>query len=284
MKISRKLLFFIPSLIVLSGISLGPLIYAFITSFQNYNIAKPEEIGRFIGIKNYLDILDDQYFIESLKTTLLIVVPAVIVEFVLGLALGSLLSQKIKGKRYIFSFIMIPTFLAPVVVGLVWLFMLHPSFGVLTQVLNALGISGIVFLGDPSIAPFVITLIDIWQWTPFMALVFHTGILSLPPEVLMAAEVDGASMGQKFRHVTLPMLMPICTVMLILRAIDAWRIFDKIWILTGGGPGMSTETAAIYAYRVNFRWWNIGYGAALATTLLIMVGLYSLVSYSKLKR
>jgi len=287
-KIPEKYLFLFPALIVIFAISLWPFLYAIYMSFTCYDVAKPEEQGKFLGLANYWNLLHDEHFIISLEKTFLIVLPAVVIEFVLGLAIAALLTSKEvaeRARKYLTPFIIIPTMLAPVVVGLVWLFMLHPTFGILTQALHSLGLFiGKSLLGDPSTAPLVIILMDIWEWTPYMAVVFQAGILSLPQEIFEAAEVDGASSWRKFCNVTLPMLKPLILVILVLRTADAWRMFDAVWIMTGGGPGMATEVSSIFAYRVNFRWWRLGYGSSLVILLFLFIFIFSVITYLKLSK
>ena len=158
--------------------------------------------------------------------------------------------------------------IAPVVVGMIWRFFLMPSFGVLTVYLNRLGLFEETSVFSGSITAFgALIIIDIWEWTPFIMLIMLAGLTALPQEPIEAATIDGASRWQIFRHIQLPMLAPLIVVAVMLRAIDASKVFDTIYVLTGGGPGNATEVISTFAYRTNFVRWDLGYGAAVCLVL-----------------
>ncbi len=158
--------------------------------------------------------------------------------------------------------------IAPVVVGMIWRFFLMPSFGVITVYLNRLGFfNETSIFSDPITAFAALMIIDIWEWTPFVMLIMLAGLSAMPKEPIEAATVDGASRWQVFRHVELPMLKPLIVIALLLRTIDASKIFDTIYVLTGGGPGNATEVITTFAYRTSFIKWDLGYGASICLVL-----------------
>jgi multiple sugar transport system permease protein len=191
---------------------------------------------------------------------------------VLGLLIAVLFNQPLPYRRIVLSLFIIPTMLAPVVVGLIWRFIFYPQYGILSVFLNKLGLfTEVTIFSKPGSALTVILLVDIWEWTPFLGLVFLSGLMSLPQEPFEAARIDGASDFQLFTKVTIPMLKPLLFVGFIFRLIDAIKIFDIVYILTFGGPGGTTEVVNLYIYRLNFKYWNLGYGAAPAVLIVFLM-------------
>jgi multiple sugar transport system permease protein len=195
------------------------------------------------------------------------------VEFVLGFAIALLLYSQIQKRRVILTLMLVPMMLAPVAVGLMWKLLLQGEFGMLTHYLRAAGLlaQNTSMLGDPNLALPAIMAIDVWQWTPFVTLIMLAGLLSLPRDPFEAALMDGAGRVRIFFDITLPLLRPIIALVILLRSIDAFKEFDKIFILTGGGPGNATELLSIYAYRINFKNWDLGYGAVCAFMIYLVV-------------
>lgn len=267
--------FLLPCFIVILFLIAFPFVYSLILSFSSWNLTRAYAGRVFIGLDNYKSILfDDPRFWTILGNTFVMVGSVVSIEFFAGLGLALLLSRKIPmRRRKVFSvFFLIPMLLVPVVVGLIWRLLYHTAYGLLNFFLRFFRISpGIDWLGDPSAAFFSIIISDIWQWTPFMFLILLGGLLSLPKEPYEVAQLDGASTSQIFWYITLPLMKSIITVVLLLRTIDAFKIFDKIWVLTQGGPGLATENMPLYIYYTSFRYFNMGYGAALSYILLFIV-------------
>jgi multiple sugar transport system permease protein len=192
-----------------------------------------------------------------------------------------LLFHVIERRRLVLTLLLIPMMLAPVAVGLIWKLLLQGDFGMVTYYLRQTGLLAIrdALLSDAGAVLPTIILIDLWQWTPFVTLVMLAGLLSLPREPFEAALMDGARPLQIFRDVTLPLLRPIIALVLLLRGIDAFKEFDKVFILTGGGPGTATELLSIYTYRVNFKSWDLGYGATCAFMVYLVVLILCAVFY-----
>ena len=223
----------------------------------------------------------DPIFWHSFTLTVAFVAGVVAVEFVLGFALALLFRHQLRRQGIVLTLFLIPMMLAPVAIGLIWKLLLQGDFGMLTYYLRAVGIIDLrtALLSDPDLVLATIMLIDVWQWTPFVTLVLLAGLLSLPREPYEAAVMDGARPWQIFRDVTLPMLRPIIALVILLRAIDAFKEFDKVFILTGGGPGIATELLSIYTYRMSFKDWDLGYGAACAFMVYLVVLIMCSVFY-----
>lgn len=237
--------------------------------FLNYT--QPAKNGQFIGFDNYRKAVFDENFLHSVRVTLLFLIVALPLEFLLGLAVAVLLSYHLWLKRFVLPLLLIPMILAPIVVGLTARLNLNPVFGLIGVFLRDIGLARNGLLSSGTSAFFTIVAVDVWQWTPFLTMIFIAAILGMPREPFEAAEVEGANRWHIFRHITLPLLRPIIIVALLLRLTDAFKTFDQVFIMTGGGPGASTELATIFAYKVNFASWNLGYGSAVVA-LLFFIG------------
>ena len=258
-----------PVLVFLLIVAIAPMTLAIVDSFRELSLTSLTKRGQFIGLDNYRDLIaTDSKFYAAIAHTAIFMAVVVPVEFVLGLMIALWLNREFAGRRLVLTIIMIPTMIAPVVVGMIWRFFLMPSFGVLTVYLNRIGLfeDTSVFSG-PVTAFGALMIIDIWEWTPFIMLIMLAGLSAVPRAPIEAATLDGASRWQILRHIELPMLVPLIIIALMLRAIDASKIFDTIHVLTGGGPGNATEVIATFAYRTNFLTWNLGYGAAVCLVL-----------------
>jgi len=260
-------------MVILMSITLVPFLFALNLSFRAYSLARPGYEGQFIGLDNFRQLLnDDPLFWKSIFITLRFVIVVVTVELFLGLGIATLLNQKIWGRRFFTSIIIVPMMIAPVVVGLIWRFLLNAEFGIVSYFIKKLGIHlerGL--LGSTDTALPTVMFIDIWQWTPFMTLIMLAALQALPREPVEAAQIDGASSIQIFRYITLPLIKPLIFVAILLRSIDSFKLFDTVFILTGGGPSFATELASIYAYRINFKYWNMGYGSSIVLILFLIV-------------
>jgi len=275
-------LFHLPTLITLFAITMVPFVYVVILSFRAYSLAIPRFHGQFVGLTNYAKLLfSDNRFWGSLSITAEFCLVVVSIELILGMGIATLLNQKIRGRRIFTCLIMIPMMLAPVTVGLIWRFLLNAEFGIVSYFLKISGIDlKLGLLGAKETALFTVMFIDIWEWTPFMTLVMLAGLRSVPLEPVEAARIDGATGLQVFRYIALPLIKPLIVVAILLRSIDSFKIFDQVYILTGGGPGSTTELASMYAYRITFKNWNMGYGAAVVLMLFLIVLLFTNFFYS----
>jgi len=260
-----------PAIAILLALNLFPLIYDIFLSLVNWQIRFAGSQPTFAGASNFATVVTDPRFYNDVGVTLALIAVVVPVENFLGLGLAMLLSRKIRGSRVIGSIIIMPLALSSAVAGMIWSILLFCSFGPVDSILELLGIWRTCAnpLWNYPIQSIMVA--DIWQWTPFFFLIFLAGLSSLPREPLEAAQVDGASAYQTFRHVTLPMLAPVMGVGVILRMMDVFQTFGVPYILTGGGPGVTSETIALYIYRAGLGFFNLTYAAALALVLLVVV-------------
>ena len=263
-------LWLLPMLLFLFVVELWPFLVMLDQSVHYLSYTQPAANGQFIGLDNYRKAMHDDDLFHGVSVTLLYMLIALPVEFLLGLALAALISSHLTLKRIVVPLMLIPMVLAPVVVGLVARLNLNPDFGLLGIMLRELGFAPEGLLGSPLKAFFTIVAVDVWQWTPFVVMIFLAAIIGMPREPFEAAIIDGATRWQIFRRITLPLLRPIIGVVLLLRLTDAFKVFDQVFIMTGGGPGAATELLTIFAYKVNFVFWNLGYGSAVVALLFFI--------------
>lgn len=256
-----------PAVLLLAGFTLIPLVRTFYLGFTS--VAYGRDVT-WIGLGNYGQLLADSLFWVALGQTFVFAALAVAGELMLGFAIALLLWGEVSRWRAVFrTLFMIPMVLSPVVVGITWRALLNPNFG---WVNHLLGIPGFQWLSDPDRALYTLAAVDVWQWTPFMFVILLSGLQGVPGDVLEAAEVDGASPVRRFVDVVWPLMLPFTVVAVLLRAIDAFKIFDLVYNLTGGGPGTATETISFYLYRIAFRQFDLGYAAAVSVVLSLIVG------------
>jgi multiple sugar transport system permease protein len=279
-----------PVIIFLAIVSLVPVLIALTDSFREMSLTALYDRGLFIGLDNYRRALSvDSNLFHSLLLTAVFILLAVPLEFVVGLAIAVLLNREFLARRIWVTVLLIPTMIAPVVVGMIWRFMLMPSFGFLTYQFNQLGLFDEVPVFSNSYSAFLaLVLVDVWEWTPFMMLFMLAGLFAMPQDPIEAAHIDGASRWQVFRYIQLPLLRPMIILALLFRTIDASKTFDIIHVLTEGGPGNSTELVSVYAFRTSFVTWDLGVGAAVClligfVSLLVASIFYKIVTHETAK-
>jgi multiple sugar transport system permease protein len=274
-----------PLLTVLAGIVLYPLAYAFWTSFQSFRLSRPDRMS-FTGWDNYLWVLRDDQFHLALRNSFIYTGVAVPLELVIGLVISLALMSITIGRGLARTLIVIPMMLAPVAMGLMWKFLYNDQLGLINHTIRSLGLSdtGIPWLTDPSLALFSVIAVEIWATTPIMVILLAAGLSTIPQELYEAGRIDGASGVQNFRYVTLPLLQPIILVALLLRGMDAFRVFDLIYILTQGGPANRTDVLSYYLYRLNFVNLNVGRASAGAFLMLLLLTIMALVLMKFLKQ
>ncbi|HXI42976.1 MAG TPA: sugar ABC transporter permease [Bryobacteraceae bacterium] len=249
-----------------------PLGYSVVTSFREFPLG---QAPAFVGLQNYRSLVADANFRSSLGTTLVFTIAATGIEFVLGLALALLLKQEFTFQGIIRSSLIVPMAIAPVVVGIIWRLLYNADVGLFSFAAQALTGHSVSVLSSTTLALPALILVDVWEWTPFMFLLLLAGIQSLPQEPFEAARVDGASVWNIFLHLTMPMLRPVIVVALLIRALDAFTVFDQVFVLTQGGPGTATEVATLMVYKTAFRFSQFGYAASMAVALLVLVMFFS---------
>jgi multiple sugar transport system permease protein len=262
--------FLLPSFIVIAFITLFPFIYSVFLSFMQYNPVRPWYGMNFVRLRNYAEILTDKTVWNSFKVTILFVIGAVTIEFILGFAIALLFNRDIPGKRVFRSIILIPMILTPVVVGLVWKYTLNHNFGVIQIWTTRLGLD-FEWHHVKKTALLTMIFVDVWEWTPFIFLIILAGLMAVPQEIIEMARIDGASGLSLLFRVLVPIIKKVILICVILRMVDAVRVFDTIWVLTRGGPSRATEVYTVHVFREGFQFMNIGYAAALSLVLLVVV-------------
>lgn len=269
--------FLAPAVLTLFIIGIYPTIFALVTSFRRYNIARPREGFPFVGFENYASVLSDSTFWASLFLTAKFYITVLPIEIVLGLMIALLLHKPGMGflKSLARVTLVVPLATTYAVVGLIGRLIFNGDFGVANWFLDVLGIGGIDWLGSQSGAFAAIAIMDIWQWTPFCALIFLAGLSMVPGEIEEAARLETSSKLSLLRFVQLPYLMPGLTALLILRSADVLKLFDMVFVMTRGGPGSATDLVSIYIQRIGFRVFDLGTASAQAILLLIITILLS---------
>lgn len=280
----RPFLFVLPALALMVAVALYPLASTVWLSFHDE--LPIFGISRFVGLSHYVELWRDPRFWHSLSNTLYFTVISVTLEVILGLGAALLLQQVFPARGLVRALVLMPWFIPTVVAARLWEWIYNPQLGVLNFLLRESGLSadGFNWLGYPSLALHAAILADVWKTAPFAALLILAGLQTIPPDLYRAARVDGAGPVQVFGHITLPLLIPVLGITGLFRTLDAMRVFDIVYVLTGGGPANTTETLSIYAYRLSFQTLQFGYGAAVAVVIFALVLGVSVLSLSVLRQ
>jgi|HubBroStandDraft_5_1064220.scaffolds.fasta_scaffold75320_2 multiple sugar transport system permease protein len=285
-KRNRKIvgLFLIPTVVVLFFTTIYPMLYALWLSFRSYDLAKLFVPRVFVGLANYQEVLSSAGFFHALFITFKLMAFTLSVQLVLGVGIALLVAQRLPGMALVRTLLMTPMMIAPVIVGLVWLFVYFPELGYLNYFLGLIGIPPIPWITSIQWALTAIAIADIWQWTPFIMMGVTAALHSLSPEPYEAARIDGNSKIDVFLRVTLPQLKPVLISLLFLRAIDAFKIYDIIYVLTKGGPSDVTEVISLYIYRQSFTFWRMGVGAAASFVSLFVISVLITLFFRSMNR
>ncbi len=262
-------MFVLPAAIIMAVALLYPLGYMIYGSFRDWDPSQKISESTFVAFKNYVTLFYDPAFRESLSVTLTFAISVVIAELVIGVGLALLLDRKIRGMSILRTLFILPMMIAPVVVGLMWRYMYHPTVGTFNRTLKSWGFEGIDWLGQNALLSVIIA--DIWQWTPFIFILALAALQSLPQSALEAARIDGATGWQQIWHIKLPLMMPVLIVTALLRLIDAFKVLEVILVMTEGGPGLSTEIIALRISRTATEFRELGTAAAMSNYLLILL-------------
>jgi multiple sugar transport system permease protein len=273
---AEALLLLAPAAFLLVAVTALPMVYVVWLSLQ---ARSPFRAAAFAGLDNYLRLAADTRFWNALWNTVYFTAASVTLEIGLGLLIALAVARAGRFRPLVYGAILVPWAIPTVVSARMWEWMYNPEIGVLNQLLGA----RFNWLGDPDWALHAAIAMDVWKSTPFVALLLLAGLQTIPRDLYRAAAVDGASAWMAFRRVTLPLLVPVILVAVVFRTIDALRVFDAIYVLTGGGPANGTETLSIYAYKVLFQTLDFGYGSALAVAVLALTAIATLV-YARLLR
>jgi multiple sugar transport system permease protein len=272
-----------PAALTLLCFQIVPILTGANASFRDWTLHDPKRT--WVGLANYLYVLRDPDFMQIvLPNTFGFMAASVASSLVLGLLLALMLNKRFPGRWLVQSFVLLPLMVAPVIAAIMIRWMFNDQFGVVNAALEAIGVEPLAWLTQRWTAFFVILLTDIWLWTPWFALILLAGLQSLPPEPFEAAAIDAAGAWRTFRYITLPMLRPIMAVCVVIRSIDAFRTFDTVWTISGGGPARATELFSIYAYVESFQFLNLARGSAAAVIGAIIIVVFAMLLYRLLNR
>lgn len=262
--------FISPALVLLFFITVYPVLYVSYLSLHRRLLIF--DISRFVGADNYLFLVQDDRFWNALRNTVYFTGVSVSLELILGLSIAVLINRAFRLKGLVRAIVLIPWAVPTVVSAKMWEWMYSTDFGILNFFLG----TGVNWLGDPFWAIHAAILMDVWKTTPFVIILLTAGLQVIPRELYHAAKIDGAGSRAIFRNITLPLLKPVILVVLIFRTLDAFRVFDAVYVLTGGGPANTTETLSIYAYKVLFQTLQFGYGSAISVIVFLCTACISL--------
>ncbi|MEM2875835.1 MAG: sugar ABC transporter permease [Candidatus Bathyarchaeia archaeon] len=271
-------LFLLPSLVLIFGMIIYPVLYSLNLSLYNLDLRRPGNT-QFVGLANYIEILQRDYFYNSWRITLQFTAGTVSLGLLLGLGISILLNEDVVGKRFFRSIVLLPWAIPPVVSGLMFKWIFHADFGALNGILKQLGLiqSRVSWLGNPNLALSVVTITDVWITTPFIVLILFPFLQSIPQDLINAAKVDGCNSFQLFRHITLPLIKPGILVVLVLRTMSALMTFDIVYVLTGGGPAGATRVVAYFTWLEAFWAMKLGSAAAFSYIISIVVMIFAAV-------
>jgi multiple sugar transport system permease protein len=261
----------LPAALCIALLIIFPLAFNLYMSLQTWFVSSATP-PKFVGLRNFVEIFGkDARFWNSIWITVEFTVITVLLELVVGMAIAVYFHRDFRGRGVVRTVMLLPMVSTPVAVALIWVIMFNPSLGILNYLLSLVGIKPLLWLGHPRTALPSLIFMDVWKWTPFMVLILHAGLQSLPLTPFEAARIDGASRWQLFRYVTLPLLRPSVAVALIFRTMDSLKTFDTIYVMTEGGPNNASEVLNIYVFLSGFKYFHIGYASALAVILIIFV-------------
>ena len=268
-------LLILPSFVVVFALILVPMVRAFWMSLHRINLKQPALGQPFIGLGNYSDVFQDPNFWATINRTLYFLVVSVLAEVILGVLVALLLNQQFRGRGLLRAIVLIPWALPVTIDAIMWLWIVNPSYGALNSLLWQVGLIDQyqTWLSSPTSAMNVVILADVWKVTPLVILLTLAGLQTIPPTLYEAARVDGAGAWRGFWGITLPLLRPTLAIVLVIRSMDAFRVFDIIYIMTAGGPSDGTKVISYYTYIEAFSFLRMGRGAALAYIITLAVGL-----------
>lgn len=273
-----------PAVLYLVAFSIFPLLYSLTISFFDWRVT--ESRFEFIGLGNYRELLSDSVFWQAARNTAVMTGVGVIIQVVVGTLLALFFDLHLRGSWLVRGILVLPMLLTPIVVGVMWRALFNPDWGLINWGLALAGLPQPLWLGNPAMALWTLTLVDVWQWTPFVFVVVFARLQALPHEVIEAAQVDGAGRLATIGRITLPLLAPAIAFAGIFRAIDAFRTFDLVFGLTYGGPGRVSTTLSFWAFENGRTFQRYGYASAVAYVMVIVaiVGVTLLFRYAQVRR
>ncbi|MGF1684736.1 carbohydrate ABC transporter permease [Photobacterium minamisatsumaniensis] len=267
-----------PALVILSLLTLYPIATVLINAFGDVDYVNKQY--QFVGLANFIELFDDFFFISAIKNTFVFTVVASTAQVLLGLWLALLFNRQFPGRRFALPVIIYPMMLSTLVCSSIWRSWYHYDFGLLNSVLVKIGLPAMEWLFDPNLALYAIALVDTWQWTPMAFLIILAGLQSIPKDIHEAAMVDGAKGFRSFAYITFPLIQKQLMLAMLLRSIDTFKLFDKVYVMTGGGPGNATETLSMFVYKYGFRFFDLGMASA-AALVMLMISIAMTMFYAK---
>lgn len=266
MRVTAGFPFLVPVYVLVLGVIVLPALYVIWLSFYASSFGQSPT---FVGLANYLHVLNDPYFWRALRNTVLVVLVVVHVELVVGLGMALLFASGLPATRFLLAAVFAPYAVSEVSAAIIWRFLFDPDVGPVSTALQGLGLPSLEWSVEPSHGLIIIALLSIWLHLPFTFIILYAARLSIPSDVYEAARIDGSHSLQAFRHVTMPLLMPAILVAMLFRYIFAFRLFSEVWLMTQGGPARQTEVVAVYLYLEAFRFNAFGSAAATAWIMLL---------------
>ncbi len=264
-----------PCLLILVPLPIILFVYLIKSSLFDWTLTMPWLGKNFVGIDNFRRLLSDHNSLQSVLTAIIFTLSTLTVELGLGLGVGHLLVRETRVMSALRGFILLPLVITPVVVGILWRMMYQGNLGIISYLIGLLGFPKMTILANRRLALPAVIVVSIWENAPFLILVVVAGLKALPTEPFEAAVIDGASGWQMFLRITLPLLKPLLLIALLIRFIDAFKTFDLIYIMTGGGPGIKTETISMHIFRQGFIVFHMGYAATLTIVLFVVVNIFA---------
>jgi multiple sugar transport system permease protein len=264
----RYILFVLPAVAVMMAVIIFPWLFTFFMSVHDWRIGQAKT---FVGLDNYLKLVNDERFRDSVTRTLVFTALSVVLPVILGVASALVFHRKFPLRGLLRGIFIMPMMATPVAVALVWTMMFHPQLGVLNYLLSLVGIPPSLWVFDQATVIPSLVLVETWQWTPLVMLIVLGGLAALPTEPYESALIDGATPWQMFRNITFPLVLPFIMVATIIRTIDAVKAFDTIFVITLGGPGTASETINLYLYTVAFAFYDIGYASAMVVVFMVVI-------------
>lgn len=282
---ATKWLFIAPAVIYLMLLSVFPFIYSVYLSLYDAKLTAMQRKW-FVGFENYERLLSDPVFLKAIQNTAVLAVVSIGLELLLGFFAAKvfLSLREMRTGQVLRSMAILPMMITPICVGLIFAYILNPTLGIANYLLSGIGVQGPAWFGDPRFALPSVILINVWQWTPFMMLLMLAGLVSIPNSLYEAAELEGAKWHHVARWVELPAIRDVILIGVILRVIDNLKLFDIVYVTTQGGPGDASELITFFAYRQQFRFFQVGYGSAAAVIILLISIVVTTVAVAYLRR
>ncbi len=270
----RYFLFAIPALVLIAAVIVFPWLFTLAMSLMEFKVGGAHQ---FVGGENFAKLAKDERFLESIVRTFWFTALAVIFPIALGTWAAVVFHREFPLRGLLRTIFIMPMMATPVAVALVWTMMFHPQLGVLNYLLSLVRIAPFAWVYDPNTVIATLVLVEVWHWTPLVMLIVLGGMAALPSDPYDSATIDGATDWQMFRFITLPLIMPYIMVAVVIRTIDALKVFDTIFVITGGGPGTASETLNIFLYLQAFQFYNLGYASAVVIVFFVIIVALSLI-------